>query len=622
MRLLLDMVNKEVDVNARISVIRAIANQGLIDKNVNTVLTWNSRDSNPQVRRASLEALNILNSPVLADILLERLEDPDQGVRLFSIDIMGNKKLGKCVDALISLLRLSSDPPTVVHVAEALRKIQEPRVIEPLFEKFKTGPPDTRPNILQALQSYGEKPKDSFLRTLSESDDIQLLQLSIGALQNIGGEEVMEPIAKKLNHSDQSVRNAAKDAMINLKGSTKYVIKEFMDNPQNPTIHETLQNKGRPAVECLLGLKDHENDVVRTNATNVLNALVQNYQNLLSSGSPQHKVEATEVYLKLSEASYPIPNIDVVRTQIVANLSFDDVKVQVASLRALRKFGDAAAIDAVETLLRASSDKNVVIESLRALGEFQDSKPIESVKDKAKSDDVEIRKEAVVALGKIGENNPKLVEDYLSDFLYDPNPDVKLEAIGIADRLKIKKAIKALKELELYGPTDQIKEKAGFTLGNLQTHFIDVLSSSSLKESLLDAIDGLTTIERSSDKVIEVLFNLEKRFPDKDVRKQAVDALGVFGNEKILDKMEEIDISEPGIREAKNRAVERIQKVVRESETAIDRLRRGEVSDKESEILRTINKHDHSAFGEYAEDIANQLDKQQNTLTMKIGGSV
>ena len=609
LNLLLDVAKKEVDINVRVSAIRGIGNQGIISKKVQEILLWNSRDTNPQVRRASIETLNVMNSSILQNVLLERLEDPDESIRHLSIDIMGNRKLKESTDALISLLKQSNDPQIIIRIAQALGKIQDPGAMESLFEKFSAGPPKTRPYISQSLQLFGEKPKDYFLRILSESNDIQLLQLSIGALQNINGEDVMEPIVKKLNHADQNVRNSARTAMINLKGSTKYVIKEFKANPQNTTIHEVLQNKGGPAVDYLIDLKDHEDNIVRTNANNILNAIVQNYQNRLPSGSTQHKLEATEVFLKLSAKNYPIPNIKVVKTHIINNLSFDDVNVQKISLRALRKFGDANAVDATESILQTTADKELIIEALKTLGEFQDSKPLESIKEKAKSDDVEIRKEAVVALGRIGEKNPKLVEDYFSEILYDPDPSIKLKAIRIATKLKTKKAVRPLKDLALHGPTDEIKDSASSALDNLQIHFIGIVSSSSSRERLIEAIDGLTSIGKSNEKVIEALFNVEKRIPDKDVRRKTVEALGLLGNERILERLDGIDISEPGVREAKIQAVSRIKEEIRKSETAIDRLRRGEAPDEDIEILRVLSIHDHNVFGNYATDIKNQLAK-------------
>jgi len=323
-------------------------------------------------------------------------------------------------------------------------------------------------------------------------------------------------------------------------------------------------------------------------------------------------LEATEVFLKLFAKNYPIPNIEVVKTHIIKNLSFDDVNVQKISLRALRKFGDAKAVDSTESILKTSSDKGLIIEALKTLGGFQDPKPLESIKEKAKSDDVEIRKEAVVALGRIGDKNPKLVEDYVSEILYDPDPDIKLEAIRIVTKLKTKKAVKSLKDLALHGPTEDIKNSSSSALDNLQIHFIGIVSTSSSREELIEAIDGLTSIGKSNEKVIEALFNVEKRIPDKDVRRKAVEALGLLGNERILERLDGIDISEPGVRKAKIQAVSRIKEEERKSETAVDRLRRGEVPDEDVEILRVLSTHDQSVFGNYDADIKNQLAKAVN----------
>lgn len=606
---LLYSVKREVDINARITIIRAIGNHGTLNNEVDEALLWNTRDTNSEVRRVSIEALGTVNSKILPKVLLERLEDFDQNIRFFSIDMIGDKRLKECSGALISILNKSSDNQTIIRASQALGKIKDPKAIQPLFAKFQTGPPDVRIHLSQILQFFGENPKENFLRVLSESNDVQLLQLSIGVLEKIDGEDVMEPIAKKLLHPDQSVRNAARTAMINLKGATKYVIKEFLEDPHNPTIHETLQHKGKTAVEYLLNLRSREEEAVSTNANNVLNMLVQHYQNLLSSGSPQHKIEATEVYLKLFDGNYPIPNLDVVKTQIINNLSFDEANVRKISIRAVRKVGDATAVNAVESILKTSTDRDIIIETLKTLGEFQDSKPIEAIRDKYKSDVVEVRKEAVIALGRIGHKNPSLVGDYLSEILYDPDHKIKLEAIRIAEELRTKRAIRPLKELALHGPTNEINESASSALDNLQQHFIEVVSDSSSRDLLLDSIEGLISIERSNEKVIEALFNVVTRFPDKIIRRRAVEGLGILGNENILERLDMIDVAEPGVREAKEQALNKIKQLTITSETAIERLRKGDVPDEENEILSILRKHDHNIFGPYADDIDKQLSK-------------
>lgn len=609
LNLLLNTVKNEAKINIRIAALQGIGTQGFVNKKVEETLQWNARDSNPQVRRASIGALNTLNCPILSKVLLEKLEDFDPNIRLYSIDIIGDKKLKRCTESLISLLKSTNEVETINRVALALGKIQDVKTIQPLIEKLKTGPANSRPHISQALQSFGDNAKKPLLKILSESGDVQLLQLTIGALQNIGGKDVIEPIAKNLSHSNQAVQNVAKKALVSLKGSTRYVIKEFMNNPQNKAIHGALQNQGKFAVESLLKLKDHETNAIRSNATTILNAIVQNYQNVLSSGSRQHKIDATEVYLKLLEKNYPLSNIATVKSQIIKNLSFEDADVQKFSLKALRKIGDANAVDAVESVLKSSSDGSVIKEALRTLGEFQDSKPIGSIKEKTKSQDVEIRKEAVITLGKIGTKNPKLVEDFLSDIVYDPNPEIKLKAIKIAEQLKSHKAIGALKQCETYGATDEIQKTASHALNELQEHFIKILSSSSSKEQLLNAVDGLVEIERANERIIKVLFDVQERIPDMEVRRKAVEALGVLGDESILRKLEEIDISEPRVRAAKSQAVAKIRKIARESETVMDKLRRGEVPDDDVEILRILGIQNHSIFGSYAEDIRNQLVK-------------
>jgi len=192
LNLLLGAIRHETDINARIALIKSIGNQGKLVKNVEETLIWYSRDTDPLVRRSSIDALNKLNSKFLTSVLLERFEDFDQDIRFFSIDLAGYKRLKKCSGKLISILNNAEDTATIIIASEALGNIQSPEAAEILFAKFKTGPVEARVQLSNSLKIFGDSLKEKFLRVLDESNDIQLLVLSIGVLQTIDGEDIIE----------------------------------------------------------------------------------------------------------------------------------------------------------------------------------------------------------------------------------------------------------------------------------------------------------------------------------------------------------------------------------------------------------------------------------------------
>lgn len=524
------------------------------------------------------------------------------------MDLAGSKRLKKCSGKLIYILNKAEDTATIIRVSNALGKIQSPEAAEQLFAKFQTGPNDARVHLSNILKLFGDKPKEKFIRILSESKEPQILQLSIGALQTIGGEDILEPISNLLHHSDPIVQNAAGIALIKLDGTIKYIIKEFLEEPGNQKIHEILSNKGSTAVEYLINLKNDEKDIVRNSVNNILNMLMNQSQNLLSSGSTQQKIDATEVYVKLYDKEHPIQNIDVVKKQIEINISVEELELQKISLKAIRKLGDSSSIVAVESILKISNDDDVIIQALLALGEFKHINSIDTIRNKSHSTKMEIRRMAYFVLGKIWLENPSLIDDNLARMLYDPSPQIKLDSISIAKDLKSPISIPPLKELA-NARDPEISEKASSALEDLQKYFIENLSLDSSNESLNTAFKSLKDIGISNENLIESLFKLIKEHPDKIIRREAFYALGILGNEEILERLDEIDATNPKVREAKDWAVGRIKNLTIKSEETIEMLRRGDIPNETVDILKILNEQDHSVFGDYSEDISHQLNE-------------
>lgn len=566
LNILLDAAKHETDVNARIALIKLIGNQVKIVERVEETLFWYSRDTNSQVRRSSIEALNKLNSELLTSVLLERIADFDKEIRFFSMDLAGSKKIKECSGKLISILNEADDTATIIRVSKALGKIQSPEAAEILFHKFKTGPNEARSELSNILTSFGESPKNDFLRILSDSEDPQLLQLSIGALQTIGGEDVIESISKFLHNPNPIVQNAAGNAMINLDGTIKYIIKEFLEEPGNQKIHEILSNKGSKAVKNLLSLKNHDEQSVTNNVDIILTGLMNRSETLLSSGSTQQKIDATEAYLKLLDENHTILNRNEVKQHIETNTSSEELKLQKISLKALRKIGDPSSIIHVESLLRESNDAEVIIEALITLGEFKHVNTIEAIRNKVKSEKVEIRREAVVALGRIWREHPSSDATPLMKLLFDPDSMIQSEAILIAQKLKKSYSISPLKELVEHGKNKPIRERASSVLDEFQSHFIEILSSSSSEGELLTAIGSLINIDRSNDRLIDVLFERANTSAFEEVRQSAVRAFGNLGNEEILERLNEIDVANPRVREARNWAIKLLSQVDTDSE--------------------------------------------------------
>jgi len=117
-----------------------------------------------------------------------------------------------------------------------------------------------------------------------------------------------------------------------------------------------------------------------------------------------------------------------------------------------------------------------------------------------------------------------------------------------------------------HGKNKHIRERASSVLDEFQSHFIELLSSSSSEGELTTAISSLINIDRSNDELIDVLFENANKSAHSAVRQTAIRALGSLGNKEILERLNEIDVANPRVREARNWAIKLILQVDEDSE--------------------------------------------------------
>jgi len=126
---------------------------------------------------------------------------------------------------------------------------------------------------------------------------------------------------------------------------------------------------------------------------------------------------------------------------LMAQLSAEDLEVRRSAVVALGRIGDSTATTA---LVKTLGDESLTIDAANALAEIGDPKAVDGLLDLIGNDDASIRQAAVSALNSVIE--PSMSERIIP-LLHDPDPNVRESAVKIAGYFGYPDAAGALLEL-------------------------------------------------------------------------------------------------------------------------------------------------------------------------------
>ena len=126
---------------------------------------------------------------------------------------------------------------------------------------------------------------------------------------------------------------------------------------------------------------------------------------------------------------------------LVAQLSAEDLEVRRSAVLALGRIGDSSATAA---LVNTLGDEPLAIDAANALAQIGDPKAVDGLLNLIGDDDASIRQATVSALNSV---IPPLMSERIIPFLHDPDPNVRESAVKIAGYFGYPESAGALLEL-------------------------------------------------------------------------------------------------------------------------------------------------------------------------------
>lgn len=414
------------------------------------------KDSNPNVRAAAARAIGELNYREGIAALVESLQD-EEWVVFYILQALATLHAEEAVDAIGELL-LSSDSLLVkAEAIETLGKIGTERIVEPLLRYFPVATRDEKREIIKALIRVGQIPKDDsvkeeIIEILKDNEwEEKVLALKGVRLLNINeAVPLIIEIAGALDPScfdydekiailqDALIHIDSEDELIALleRDRLKYRAKAF-------AITTLGKMRSKKAVPVLLNfLIDIKRDI-RIASAKALGDIAEKsaVEPLLNRSieDPDVNVRKAAIealgLIRAQEAFEPLIALmerevypDVLETIVTSLIEIDQDRF----LSNLRSYKDSVkqvlanmtySIEIIEMLLGCECI-DVKKAAIMALGRLGTSEAINRILEFVHSDDKEIRKTAISALGEA-----QFCSDILFQCLRDEDPWIRYYAV-------------------------------------------------------------------------------------------------------------------------------------------------------------------------------------------------
>jgi HEAT repeat protein len=325
-----------------------------------------------------------------------------------------------------------------LNIIKALFGSNDPRAIEPLIRALDDNSGVIRMSVIKTLSSYsGKQVIEALIKHFKQLEKNYIAKEErlaiISALQNFNDDIVKEALFLELANECSQVRKAAAVGLKNL-GQPEWI--SFVWGNDRDFIR--LGQCGHMKV-CRPLLKEMRNPSGCKRAATVSALKQLGWE----PSSPQERVEFALAQFKVDQAANEGPMaIDLIAKYLyeMKNLPYNFSKRKVAEI--LIRFGDAA-IDALITALNKSS-----IDAAWALGELSVKRAIPNLIEVLKCGGVEMVKEALIALSRIG--GESIVKQAVPNLI---------KLLNCEDKETVKEALIALKrigDLSSLGPMKSI----------------------------------------------------------------------------------------------------------------------------------------------------------------------
>ena len=365
------------------------------------------------------------------------------------------------VDTLSPLLELLRDPDPALRMqaALALGEQRDARAVAGLIETLKDEDTNVRYHAIEALGKLKATEAVDALAEIAESKDFFLSFAALESLAKIGDARVAPKMVPLLDN------DFLRDPAINLLG-------QLGDDSAVRPLTALLNTPGVPTpviADALAALHDRYNEqysegayiadlasreISPTGVQNLLDALAME-----PGKGPLRSIALVLGWLKRSGVDRALTRLmgrDEVRHEIIEalvrhgsgtvellieQLRSEDLEVRRSAVVALGRIGDSTATPAlVETL----TDESLAIDAANAVGRIGDARALDGLVNLIGNSDASVRQAAVSALNSL--TVPSMAERIIP-LLHDRDPNVRESAVKIAGYFGYPEAADALLDL-------------------------------------------------------------------------------------------------------------------------------------------------------------------------------
>jgi HEAT repeat protein len=363
------------------------------------------------------------------------------------------------VDTLSPLVELlhGPDPALRMQAALALGEQRDTRAIEALVKALQDDDANVRYHAIEALGKLKAVDAVDALAEIAESKDFFLSFAALEALTKIGDARVGSRIVPLLN--DEFLRDPA----INLLGqlgdeSVVASLTALLNTPAAPTAqiadalatlsdrYEQQYREGRYIADLTSG------EISPTGVQNLLDALATPGPTLRSIALVLGWLKSPVVDRALTRLMGRVDLRDEIIEALVrhgsttidlllSQLTEEDLEVRRSAVVALGRIGDSSATLALVNTLR---DESLAIDAANALGQIGDPRAVDGLLHLIGDDDASTRQSAVSALNSLADPS---MSGRIIPLLHDSDPNVRESAVKIAGYFGYPEAATALIEL-------------------------------------------------------------------------------------------------------------------------------------------------------------------------------
>ena len=425
----------------------------------------------------------------LSTPILEALSDEDWRVRREAVREVSERAAPEAIAALLSSVVENHHNPSLLNSALQVLAATDVDTRETLFELLQAADPDLR---MQAALALGEqqdiRAAGALIKALQD-EDTNVRYHAIEALGKLKATDAVDALVEIVESRDFFLAFAALEALAKI-GDARIAPRmvplledELLREPAINLLGQLGDESAIAPLTSLLNTPTAPTDLIAEALAALSDRYEQQYregayiadltsreisptgiQNLLDALETPGKENLRSIalvlgWLKRSGVDRALTRlmgrIDL-RNEIIealvrhgpatldllmAQLSAEDLEVRRSAVVALGRIGDSTATTA---LVKTLGDESLTIDAANALAEIGDPKAVDGLLNLIGNDDASIRQAAVSALNSVIE--PSMSERIIP-LLHDPDPNVRESAVKIAGYFGYPDAAGALLEL-------------------------------------------------------------------------------------------------------------------------------------------------------------------------------